>query len=276
MTQKLKLTASVLSLAFLTFFSSCEKDDEGVAKPTISDLEIGIGNSLIGYIGSDLHIEAEVVAEGYLNTITVEIHAEDGSDNEVEAVYDYSDQNLKNTEFHKHVDIPGNFPVGEYHLHLIVTDKEGNSTTVEEDITLEELVDEEAPVITITSAPASGQAFANGETISISGTITDNISLAGMVVALVYESDNIADTDVSGAADTKVIVMLHTHDFGDDPDETDFTASIAVGAEYDNNMTPAVITGDNAWKKGNYYLLVKSTDAKSNWAISDRYPITIN
>ena len=69
--------------------------------------------------------------------------------------------------------------------------------------------------------------------------------------------------------------MLHTHDF-DDPDETEFTASIAVGAANDNNMTPAPIQGDNAWRSGNYYILVKSKDAKGNWAYSSHYPIVIN
>ncbi len=52
---------------------------------------------------------------------------------------------------------------------------EGNSTSVEDEISIEELIDNEAPVITITSAPQNGKTFANGETISISGAITDNI-----------------------------------------------------------------------------------------------------
>ncbi len=96
-----------------------------------------------------------------------------------------------------------------------------------------------------------------------------------MLVALVYETDNITDENVTGVQDSKVIVMLHTHDF-DDPDETEFSTSIDVGAVNDNNMTPAVIQGDNAWKTGNYYILVKSTDAKENWAYSAHYPIVIN
>ncbi len=265
----------LIAIAFTIglFFPSCENEDE-VTKPEIDLLELGIENGRVAYIGADLHIEAEIVAEGLIHEVEVEIHAEEGSGHEVEEVFDYSDQTLKNTLFHQHVDIPDEFSAGSYHFHLTVTDKEGNSTTVEEDITIEELADNEVPVITISSAPTSGQAFGNGETISVSGTIMDNMALEGLLVALVYEDDNLADADVAGSH-SKVIVMLHTHDF-DDPDETSFTASIEVGAANDNNMTPAPIGGDNEWKSGHYYILVKCEDVKLNGSFSTHYPIEIN
>jgi hypothetical protein len=273
MKTKMNFLVFFLAIAVMAVITSCEKEKE-VAKPVISGLELGIGNSHLAYIGSDVHIQAEIEAEGLINLVTVEIHAEDGSGNEIEAEFDYSAQTLKNTTFHKHVDIPGEFPAGDYHFHLTVTDKEGNSTSVEEELTLEELVDEEAPVLTITSAPTSGQSFANGETISISGSLSDNEALAGMLVALVYEDDNITDADVKGN-NSKIIIMLHTHTF-DSETSHNFTASITVGAANDNNMTPAPIQGDNAWKSGNYYILVRSKDAMSNWVFSDHYPVVLN
>lgn len=270
----IRAISSLFVAATLVFFTSCEKDD--ITKPVISDLELGIGNSHVAYAGADLHIQVEVEAVNNIDVIAVEIHQEEGSSDEIEATYDEF-AGLKNTTFHKHVDIPAETPVGTYHVHITVTDQEGYQTTVEEEIEIEGLVDEEAPVITVLSAPGNGQAFSNGQTIDISGSITDNISLAGLLVVLVYESDNIADADVSGVANTtnKAIVMLHTHDF-DDPDETEFNTSIVVGAANDKNMTPAPIQGNNAWRTGHYYILVKSKDAKGNWAISSRYPITVN
>jgi len=266
--------AVLFTVVIMALFTSCENDNDTSQKPTIGEIELGIGNSHTAYIGADLHIETEIVAEGLINTIVVEIHAEDGSDHEIEAIYDYSDQILKNTTFHKHVDIPAEFPTGEYHFHLTVTDKEGHSTSVEEDLELEALIDEEAPELTISSAPSDGQVFSNGETIAISGTVVDNTALAGLVVALVYQDDVIADADVTGA-NTQVIILLHTHTFDSEAAHS-FTASIEVGAEYDNNMTPALITSDNAWKSGNYYILVKSTDAKGNWAYSKHYPVVLS
>lgn len=275
MNTKYRTLFVAFTVAIMIMVTSGCKNSTGpdVDKPVISELEIGIGNSHVGYIGSDLHMQAEIVAEGKIDLITVEIHKEDGTGEEIEAEYDdYA--GLLNATFHKHIDIPDGTAAGDYHFHLTVTDQEGNSTSVEEELTIEELVDNEAPVLTISAAPTNGQTFATGETISISGSITDNVALGGMLVALVFENDAISDADVTGA-NSKVIVMLHTHDF-DDPDETNFTASIVVGAEYDNNMTPALITGDNAWKTGNYYILVRTKDVSGNWTFSDHYPLVIN
>ncbi len=268
----IKMMALIFIASSTLFFTSCDDDDD-VQKPVISNLELGIGDSHIAYAGADLHIEAEIYAEGKVDVITVEIHQEEGSSDEIEATYDdYS--GVIDPTFHKHVDIPAGTPVGTYHVHITVTDMLGYQTTVEDEIEIQELADEEAPEITILSGPENGATYSTGETITISGSITDNISLAGMLVALVKESDNIDDADVSGS-NSSVIVMLHTHDF-DDPDETEFTASIVVGTENDNNMTPAPIQGDNAWRSGNYYILVKTKDAKGNGAKSNHYPIVIN
>lgn len=275
MNSKLKTSVLFLAIAAVAVLTSCDKDEDViVANPTITNLELGIDNSLIGYIGDDLHVEADILAESFINTVTVEIHAEDGSGEEIEAEFDYSDQTLKNTSFHEHIDIPEGTTAGDYHFHLTVTDKEGNSTTIEEELQLEVLADEEAPVLTISSAPTDGQSFASGESITISGSATDNTALAGMVIALVYADDAIADADVTGE-NSSVIVMLHTHTF-DSEASHDFSTSIAVGAEYDNNMTPALIQYNNAWRTGNYYILAKCKDANGNWVYSSQYPVNIS
>jgi len=267
-----KTLLPLIAFTSLLFFASCDKDDK-IAKPVIKNLEIGIGDSHIAYIGSDLHVDADIIAEGKIDIIKIEIHPEFDGGEEIEVIYTEF-AGLKNTNFHKHIDIPADMLPGEYHFHLVVRDQEGNETKVERDIELVEVVDLEAPVLTITSAPENGKTFTSGEAISISGTITDNVSLAGMLVALVYESDNISDADVTGG-NNSVIVMMHTHNF-DSPTSHSFTASINVGAEKDNNMVPATIEGDNSWKSGNYYILVKCRDGKANWTVSDRYPIVIN
>lgn len=272
MFKQFKTLTLLLTIAMMALLASCEKDAD-TAKPVTNDMEIGLNDSHTAYIGSDLHIEAEIVAEGRIDMVLVEILMEEGEDNEIEASYtEFS--GLKNTTFHKHVDIPEETLPGTYHFHFTVTDQEGNQTTVEDEITIEELADEEAPVIDMASAPENGQNFTSGETISVSGTVTDNNFLAGMLVALVRTEDNIADEEVTGD-NTAVIVMLHTHSF-DSETQHSFTASIEVGAGYDNNMTPAPIEGDNAWQSGNYYILIKAVDAKGNWTYSIHYPIVIN
>lgn len=142
MNLKLNPFVFFMAIASMTMLASCEKDDDSYSTPVISDLELGTDDSHIAYPGEELHIESTIVAEGFINTIEVEIHAEDGSDNEIDSIYDYSDQTLKNTTFHEHIEIPSELSTGDYHFHLTVTDKEGYSTTIEEELTIEELIAE--------------------------------------------------------------------------------------------------------------------------------------
>lgn len=264
----------LISIAFVTglFFTSCEKEDE-ISKPQINDVELGTNNSKIGIIGSDLHVEAEVVAEAKINTIQIQIHQEEKNGGwTFDSIYtEFS--GLKNTTFHKHIDISSNADTGIYHFHFIVTDMDGNQTTIEEEMRIINPTDLTAPVITISNAPTSNQYFSNGQTISISGIVSDDISLAGMYIGLVREGQNLADADVN---DENTITIMHTHEF-DNPTSHSFSANIIVGATQDNNITPKDIIGDIAWQSGNYYIVVKCKDTYGgNWTYSSHYPIIIN
>ncbi|MFV0471290.1 MAG: DUF4625 domain-containing protein [Paludibacteraceae bacterium] len=145
MNSKFKILTIFFSMAIMTIFTSCEKDED-IAKPIISGLELGIGNSHKAYAGADLHIEAEIVAEGKISKIVVEIHKEEGDGNEIAVEYtEYV--GLKNINFHKHVDIPSTAATGAYHCHITVTDMNGQSTTIEEEIGIEQQVDTETLAI---------------------------------------------------------------------------------------------------------------------------------
>jgi hypothetical protein len=128
----------------LLALSSCEKDDPTPAKPVVTITEIGSHDSPEGKVaaGDDLHLEAEIVAEGLIAKIVVEIHQEEGGSFEIERTFgaDSKYAGLKNAEFHEHIDIPANAPLGEYHLHLTVTDMEGQTTTAEAEL---EIIEEE-------------------------------------------------------------------------------------------------------------------------------------
>jgi hypothetical protein len=133
-----------LSLLALT---SCEKDEtkETPAKPTVKITEVGSHDAPDGKVaaGDDLHLEAEIIAEGIIAEITVEIHQEEGGDFEIEQKFAAGSKysGLKNADFHEHIDIPADAPVGEYHLHLTVTDREGQTATAEAE--LEVIAEEE-------------------------------------------------------------------------------------------------------------------------------------
>ena len=129
-----------LLIAFLCastlFLTSCGDDDDDLpAKPSITLTEVGHDNAKHCHPGHDLHLEADVVAEGLIQRIDVEIHEENGGSFKIEKSYtDGKYIGIRNTEFHEHIDIPAEAPLGEYHLHFTVTDKNGLQTTVESEL----------------------------------------------------------------------------------------------------------------------------------------------
>lgn len=281
--KQLKYISLVLLLAIA--IQSCKKDDEEtLAPPSISTFELGYEDSGEAFLGADLHIEAEIVAEAKIATIQVTIHPEGehedkslSHDEEWEVDTTYTKFNgLKNTTFHEHIDVPVEAEEGHYHFHFIVVDMDGNTKELERELHVEAPTDTEAPSITISSSPSNAQVFQNGETISISGTVTDNLAIGGLYVGLVRTNQNLENADVIA---TNTITLLHMHDF-DGAAEYNFSASIEVGVAADNNGEPTDLTGDldggPAWQSGEYYLLVKSPDAFGGGvAFSEKYFINI-
>lgn len=252
-------------LAFITILiiNSCGKDP---AKPEINDFELGLNNSNIGYIGTDIHAEGEIIAEGKIDKIKIIIHPENapGSTWNVDTTYiDF--KGLKNTDFHEHIEIPANAKEGLYHFNLTVIDLEGQSTELERDLTLQILTDNIMPVITITEAPATN--YASGQTIKISGKVTDNIGIGGLYVGLVKVSQGIVDSEVTNA---NTISLLHTHDF-DEPNDVTFSCSLKVGATNDNDTPQKSIS----WESGDYYILIKAPNLGGGAAYSNHIPIKI-
>ncbi|HRP55446.1 DUF4625 domain-containing protein [Agriterribacter sp.] len=127
-------------------FSACKKDKDVIAKPTITDLEIGSGNSKTAYPDADVHIEASVLAPGSIANIKVEIHPEGGSGWTFTQIYTEGYEGLKNADLHEHIDIPEDAATGEYHVHITITDKAGNVAEAESALNI--IVDPSLPAIT--------------------------------------------------------------------------------------------------------------------------------
>jgi hypothetical protein len=69
----------ILNMLFLSgvlLFVSCKKDKE-IPVPEILHFELGHDNSKTAHIGSNLHIDAEIIAPGRIDRIKVEIHLEE-------------------------------------------------------------------------------------------------------------------------------------------------------------------------------------------------------
>jgi hypothetical protein len=258
-------------------FIACEKDDDesndAAAAPVFSSFELGYEDSHTAYQGSDLHLDAAIVAEGKIATIHLGIHPEgehkSGGEWEFDSTYTAKYAGAINVDFHEHVDIPADADTGHYHFHLMVTDEAGQRSEKEAELHITLPTDETAPQVSISSAPTSGQSFSNGDTIRISGQVTDDYGIGGLYVGLVGQGQGLSDADVTHV---NTISLLHTHSFTN-PKAVDFEAFIVVGSARDNDHPE---TKEVDWQSGNYYLLVKSPGKYGGGAgFSEQYPITI-
>ncbi|GEM_PF-1533078 len=124
---KLSITKIYLFLSFILISSifSCNDDEfVEISKPKILLNEVGSKNSKKAIIGKDLHIESEIEASGLIDKIEVYIIRNDDSKIIIEKKYDEF-SGLRNTLFHKHIDIPIEVVTGEYTLKFKVIDKAG-------------------------------------------------------------------------------------------------------------------------------------------------------
>ncbi|MCR5044194.1 MAG: DUF4625 domain-containing protein [Bacteroidaceae bacterium] len=128
--------AMALSCVLSLGFTSCSNDDDNdVPKPAITLTEVGHDNARHVHPGHDLHLEADVLAEGQIQRIDIEIHQENGDGYKIEKVFTSGKYiGVKNAEFHEHIDIPADAPLGEYHLHFTVTDQKGQQTTANSEL----------------------------------------------------------------------------------------------------------------------------------------------
>ena len=187
-----KFTA-IVALITTTIFTSCSSDDDSSPASnsiTIDLTEVGSGNNLKATAGEDLHLEAEILATGKIASVAVEIHSESNS-NAPEIKQTFSDYNgLLNATFHKHVDIPATQPAGHYHLHLTVTDQNGNVKTAEAEIEI--LASSNLFNISLTGIGhgTAGNFHGHaGQEIHIEGTVTAANPIATIAIEIHNESN---------------------------------------------------------------------------------------
>lgn len=128
----MSLLMALVSVMTIGFTSCSSDDDDTPAKPVVNLTEVGHANAKHAHPGHDLHLEAKVVAEGIIKRIDIEIHQEGGGSFKIEQSFTQGKYiGVRNVEFHEHIDIPAETPLGKYHMHFTVTDQRGQQTTAE-------------------------------------------------------------------------------------------------------------------------------------------------
>lgn len=168
-----------VSVSLIFAFASCSKDDkENIPAPAISNTEIGSDNSKIGYAGNDIHIEANITAPAKIANIKVSIHPEGVSEWQFDSTYAEGYTGLLNAEFHEHIEIPSKAALGHYHLHITITDQNGKSTKIDDEIEVKE--DLTLPLLTGFSVEVED----GGDELHVEGTINAVNKIAKVVLEI--------------------------------------------------------------------------------------------
>ncbi len=142
MKQFLKIFSFLLAGSFV--FVSCEKDDEDTTTaPEIYELVAGthypdVSDTIVKRPGAELIVDfsARSLNDGRLASYHIEVHDHPESGNpadEYKLIDELFDNDpvfngLRNASIHKHIHIPEEAPLGEYHVEIVVVDEFGNST----------------------------------------------------------------------------------------------------------------------------------------------------
>ncbi len=139
-------------------FVSCEKDKEDrTTPPEIYEFSAGthypdVSNIIVKTPGAEIIVDfsARSLNDGRLAAYHIEIHDHPASGDPADEfliIDELFDSNpvfngLRNASIHKHVAVPEEAPLGEYHVEVVVIDEFGNSTMEEAIIFLVEDTDD--------------------------------------------------------------------------------------------------------------------------------------
>ncbi|WP_080054214.1 DUF4625 domain-containing protein [Spirosoma aerolatum] len=268
-------------------FTACKKDEEpALPIPTVSNVEIGLGNNEIGVIGKDFHLNVEVLAGDKIENVQIKILPKAGETYakawQHEITWTDSYQGVKNATVHKHFDIPADAPEGKYDFLIIVKDQ--NGTKLEEKRNVALYLEKNLPVNPVLSIFLTyrnnaryyrngafitpGQALIKGDTIKTQATISGVKGDGKMYLLLINKKHNHRPESIDKIDFSKAIVydvlehkgMATVGDFSNATfDLVSFKPirvfpAFAIGAANDNNTpSPSPVSGAKAWESGTYY-----------------------
>ena len=295
---KIKKVVMLLLLG-TSIISACEKNEDvepaDAKTPTIENMEIGLNNSGIGVIERDFHFEADVVAGGRIDVVTLKILQKAGetySKTWKHEIVWTAYKGAKNTNIHKHFLIPADAAEGKYDFLIIVQDENGTKLEVKKEVQIYAASNMPAePQLSIFSifknsefayrykpgATAVGLSFKNGDTIQSQVTIS-NVKGDGQLFLLLinkkhkHQPETIKDIDLS-----KVTVYdklehkaeANIFDFSNVIfDETTFT--------FKRDMPVLILADRNQLEPGDYNFLILYENSSAKLTLSQSTDFKVN
>lgn len=297
-------TKNITAVLFLLVgtFAACKKDHNEVelAKPTITNVEIGYANNKQAIRGRDFHLNADVVASNKITTVEVKILQKA---NEIytdvwkyELTWDEF-KGTRNTNVHKHFTIPATAPEGKYDFYLIVNDENGTKLELKEDFVILDAAN--MPVDPIVDRDIFSR---NDDMIYYMNTYVENpllfkkndVFTAGaqikkiqgngiLYTALIKRSLNHFPETVNQLDFSKCIIISKVEHKNLGPASSISTLTkingvfggntITIGAEKDGIGNS--ISGGKAWESGQYNLVIVYHNSSYNMSTFKSIPLTI-
>ncbi|MEJ7558438.1 MAG: DUF4625 domain-containing protein [Pedobacter sp.] len=294
-------------LLAISLFSACKKDESPIpeaTKPTVELIEIGYNNNKMGVQGKDFHLNADIIAGDKIESVQVKILQKNTETYAQPWTFELTwsqYKGAKNTNVHKHFDIPKDAPEGKYDFIFLVIDQNGSTLEIKEDFRIyhpDKLPVDPAIKVTVTrnmnlmfkgEKLKEGGLINKGDSLFVNAEIT-NIKDDGVAYVLLikqnanYRPETAAKLDFSKA----IVIFNREHSFlkvsgfstyiwNKDPNISSYPVNIKIGAANDNNSPVAnAINGGKSWESGNYNIVIVYTNTTHNMSAFKSFPITIN
>lgn len=302
----------VAMLLFLATLGACKKDrveEPELPEPNMENIELGLGDAGIGVIERDFHFNADVVAGDKISKVEIKISQKDDKTYSKpwahEIVWDQY-KGLKNTNIHKHFNIPADAAEGKYDFKVTVYDENGSKLEVRRDFEIYAAANLPVrPVITQLNLRKNGKPIYDWHGMAenptekyLKGdTLTSQVSLSyvkgdGIVyLLLVKKSSNYLPTTIEEIDLDKAIVydvfehknMNSVDNFSNFVFDMETFTTVRripvfkIGAEQDNNVPiPNPISGAKGWQAVEYNLVVIYKNTTYNKTVYKSIPFGID
>ncbi|KQX15317.1 DUF4625 domain-containing protein [Flavobacterium sp. Root420] len=284
-------------------FTACNNDDDErtATKPTATNIEIGTANNKRALIGRDFHFNADIVAGDKIADVQLKILPKKGEtytkDWKLELSWiEY--KGAKNTNMHKHFNIPAEAPEGKFDFYFIVKDENGTELEIKEELTITDPANMPAdPLIGRDMLSRNDDLiyymetwvepeliFKKNDLLTAHAQVSQIIGDGILYSVLIKKSLNYYPESIDNLDFKKVIVISKVEHKGLPPASKIATLqkinevwggqSITIGTEKEADGT--AIAGDKAWQSGQYNWVVLYKNTTYNLSVYKSMSITIN